>query len=107
MQRSFVITAKSQNAVPNIKTSCGEISFTVTNSTTKPMRGEAHPLPLGATKAEWLDLDGERERNFSPNESHQITVRIHPGQGSAAGKYSFRLNMISVQDPEEDFTEGP
>lgn len=106
MPRSFVITSTSQTASPDPK-GCGEISFTVTNSASKPVRGEARPLPLGATKAEWLGHAGEKERNFGPNESHQFTVRIQLPPGSQAGKYSFRLNMVAVQNPEEDFTEGP
>jgi beta-lactam-binding protein with PASTA domain len=63
-------------------------------------------MPLGATKADWLSVVGEKERDFKANETHPITIRIQPPAGTAPGKYSCRLNMIAVHDPERDFTEG-
>lgn len=52
-------------------------------------------------------LDGEPERNFSKGESHQLTVKIAVPPGTPKGKYSFRLNVVSVENPDDDFTEGP
>ena len=104
--RSFVVTSASQSASLNPQGQ-SEVSITVTNNSGKPARGAARPMPLGAANGAWLMVTGEKERNFAPNESHQITIRIQAPPDAPPGRYSFRVNLVSVQNPEEDFTEGP
>src|SRR5262249_37671805 len=69
--------------------------------------GRAKIVPLGSAKAAWLSLEGEQERNFAKGEAHQLTVHIAVPPGTPVGKYSFRLNIISVENPDDEFTEGP
>jgi hypothetical protein len=85
----------------------GEITFTVTNSTGRPLRGRAVAIPLGNTKKEWLTLGGESERDFSSTGTQQFTVNFVAPPDAAPGKYPFRLDVLSVVNPDEDFTEGP
>ena len=62
---------------------------------------------MGSTKESWLSLEGEHERKFAKGEAQQFTVKIAAPPGTPAGKYSFRLNIISVENPDDEFTEGP
>jgi PASTA domain-containing protein len=106
MSRIFAITAVSDR-VSIGGDGRGEITFTVTNSSARPLRGRLRVRPLGSTKGEWLNIAGEIERNFSPNATQQVVVKVAPPQGAPAGKYQFRLDAVSVTNPDDDFTEGP
>ncbi len=106
MNRIFAITAASHR-IPTGGDGRGEITFTVTNSSARPLRGQLRVRPLGSTKVEWLNIAGETERNFSPNATQQVVVKASVPPGTPAGKYQFRLDTVSLINPDDDFTEGP
>jgi len=106
MNRTFAITAANEVA-RLANDGKGEASFTVTNSAARQLRGRLRARPLDSTKAEWLSIAGETERNFSPNATQQVSIKISVPQGIPAGKYLFRLDAVSVTNPDDDFTEGP
>jgi hypothetical protein len=106
MSRIFAITAASERVSVG-GDGRGEITFTVTNSSARPLRGQLRVRPLGSTKSEWLNIAGENERVFSPNATQQVVVKVAAPPGAPAGKYQFRLDAISVINPDDDFTEGP
>jgi hypothetical protein len=106
MSRIFAITAISDR-VPTGGDGRGEITFTVTNSSARPLRGQLRVRPLGSTQKEWLNIAGESERTFSPNATQQVVVKINVPPGAPAGKYQFRLDTFSLINPDDDFTEGP
>src|SRR5262249_8192576 len=106
MSRIFAITAASDR-VPTGADGRGEITFTVTNSSARALRGQLRVRPLGLTKGEWLNVAGEAERNFSPNVTQQVVVKVSVPPGTPAGKYQFRLDTVSLVNPDDDFTEPP
>jgi hypothetical protein len=106
MNRIFAITATSERVSVG-GDGRGEITFTVTNSSARPLRGQLRVRPLGSTRGEWLGVAGETERAFSPNATQQVVVKVATPPGVPAGKYQFRLDAISVINPDDDFTEGP
>jgi hypothetical protein len=106
MNSIFAITTASDH-VPIGGDGRGEITFTVTNSSARPLRGQLRVRPLGSTKGEWLNIAGETERAFSPNATQQVVVKVATPPGVPAGKYQFRLDAISTINPDDDFTEGP
>ena len=106
MNRIFTITAASERVTVG-GDGRGEITFTVTNSSARPLRGQLRVRPLGSTQGEWLSIAGETERAFSPNATQQVVVKVATPPGAPAGKYQFRLDAISVINPDDDFTEGP
>jgi hypothetical protein len=106
MNRIFDITTASDR-VSMGGDGRGEITFTVTNGSSRPLRGQLRVRSLGSTKGEWLNIAGETERVFSPNATQQVVVKVATPPGVPAGKYQFRLDAISVINPDDDFTEGP
>ena len=104
--RIFAITA-ARETVTLDNEGRAEVSFTASNTGPKSIAGRVKLVLVGATKAAWLSLEGEQERNFAKGEAHQLTVRIAVPPGTPVGKYSFRLNIISVENPDDEFTEGP
>jgi hypothetical protein len=87
--------------------------FTVTNSTSRPLRGIARIKPLGNTESSWIKIDGEVERDFPPGGTHQFTVTFNKPKSSTpttpqpAESFPFRLDTVSAANPDEDFSEGP
>ena len=107
MSRAFAITAASEQVSLDTER-CGETTYTVSNATTKPLRGWPQLKPLGSTVETWISAEGASERSFSPGESQQFVVRIAVPSGAASGRYAFRLNMISgSKNMEDESIEGP
>ena len=82
-------------------------SFTVTNTSRRTLRGRLLTRPRGAAKPEWFTVVGEAVRDFAPNGAQQVVVELQVPPGTPPGSYSFRLDAVSEDDPDEDFTEGP
>ena len=85
----------------------GSVSFTVSNASGRPLRARAVIVPLGGTEAGWLTVEGDAERQLSTNGTEIFVVRAAVAQGTAAGDYTFRLDVVSEENPDEDFVEGP
>ncbi|HEX8738166.1 MAG TPA: PASTA domain-containing protein [Pyrinomonadaceae bacterium] len=113
MPSLFAITA----APDKLKTETGSAttSITVTNSTSRPLRGVVKVKPLGNTQSQWLKIDGETERDFPAGGTHQFTVTFNKPKPAPtpnptpqpAESFPFRVDAISATNPDEDFTEGP
>lgn len=106
MANIFSITAATNSAKLNAKRQ-GEVAFTVSNAENRPMRGRAYILPEGEAQPDWFTLSGEPEQDFAVAGTQQYTVKIAVPPDAPAGDYFFRLNMVGVENPDEDFAEGP
>jgi hypothetical protein len=106
MARVFVITAATTSAQLDAS-GRGEASFTVSNASGRPIRGRAFARAAGAAQAAWFRVSGDAERSFPVSGTHQLSVSIAVPPGSPAGTYSFRLDVVSAENPDEDFAEGP
>jgi beta-lactam-binding protein with PASTA domain len=82
-------------------------SFTVTNTSPQALRGRLLTRPRDAAKPEWFTVAGESVRDFAPDGAQQVVVELKVPPGTPIGSYSFRLDAVSEDDPDEDFTEGP
>jgi heat shock protein HslJ len=106
MPSPFAITTTA-NAVSLDAQRRSEASFTVSNTSGSPIRGRAQLTPDPPASAAWLTLMGESEQDFPTGGTEQYTVRIVVPADTPAGTYSFRLNMVGVENPDELFTQGP
>ncbi len=105
MARSFAITTAKQTCALDTNRK-GEASFTVTNTTDRMQRGRLKIKALDNTKDAWITLAGDAEREFAANGTQQVSAKIAVPASAAAGRYNFRLDAISVAEPDEDYTEG-
>ena len=85
----------------------GEINYTASNAAGRPLRAHAVLVPLGSTDKSWLSIDGEAERPLPVDATEQFTVRVAVPAGTEPGAYRFRLDVVSEENPDEDFAEGP
>ena len=106
MNRIFDVTAASDE-VRIDGTGKGEIAFTVTNVTGRPIRGRAQLVSQDTSSKAWLALSGDSEREFPLGGTQQFTVKVSVPPGVKSGKYNFRLDLISVNNPDEDYAQGP
>src|SRR5579885_1718060 len=106
MTSPFAITAAT-NTVLLDNNRQGLTSYTVTNTTSHAIRGRAHIVALQTTSVPWLTLVGRTEREFAASGSQQYVVQISVPPGAAAGDYTFRMDMVDLADPDDNFSEGP
>jgi serine/threonine-protein kinase len=81
-------------------------AFTVTNKTAQALSARFRVVPQGDAKAEWLQLEGEKERPFGASETQKVNVTVTVPGDVPAGEYKFRLVVMNVNDPGNDFTES-
>jgi beta-lactam-binding protein with PASTA domain len=106
MARVFSVTAAS-DTVPLDAAGRGEIAFTVSNASGRHLRGRARVVPQDPAQRSWLTIAGEPERDFPVGGVQQFTVQVAVPAGTPEGRHTFRLDAVSVQNPDEDYTQGP
>jgi len=106
MPNPFSITAASDSIRLDAQ-GRGATTFTVSNRSGQARRGRARLAPSDAGQASWLSVDGEAERSFSPDGTQQYTVRVAPPPGAPVGRYTFGLDVVSVENPDEEWSQGP
>lgn len=106
MARVFAITATSETLTLDAQGQ-GEVSFSVTNTTARPLRARARLVPLGAAQSAWFTAPPEPEQTLASGATQAYSVRVRVPPGVAPGPFSVRLDVDSVERPDEDFTEGP
>ncbi|MEJ2666015.1 MAG: PASTA domain-containing protein [Deinococcales bacterium] len=84
----------------------GAASFSITNKTNQPLAGRLSVVPQGDAKAEWFEVMGEAQRNFAASETQQASVNVTVPGDAPAGNYTFRLRIVNVNDPDNDYTDG-
>jgi len=78
----------------------GEMPFTVTNTTDRPLRGRAAVVALDAAPQEWFSLAGKAELDLPPRASAQVLVRVEPPLGAAAATHLFRVDVTTAAAAE-------
>jgi hypothetical protein len=85
----------------------GEVPFTVTNVSNRKLRARVRITPVSGAPAEWFSVAGDSEQDFEVGAARQFVVRVDPPLGVPAGTYAFRLDAIGIENPDDDYTEGP
>jgi len=85
----------------------GSATFSVTNKSGQPLAGRVSILPQGDAKAAWFEIGGEKERSFAASETQKISVDIKAPANAPVGDYKFRLRVVNVNDPDNDYTDSP
>jgi len=81
-----------------------EITFTVSNTSSRPLRSRVKVVSEGPAQ---FVISGEVERPFLVGGVQAYTVALTIPPGSPPGSYKFRLLVMDTANPGEDFTDGP
>lgn len=103
---SFTVTAAGQR-VNLDATGAAKASFTVTNTGAQALRGRILTRPADPAQPDWFSIGGESVRDFARSAAEQVVVQVQVPPGTPPGSYSFRLDAVSEDDPDEDYAEGP
>lgn len=103
---SFTVTAAGQS-VPLDQTGGGQAAFTVTNTTAAALTGRLLVTPQAPAEASWFTVAQPSTRTFAPGTAESVVAQIVVPGGTAPGTYSFRLDAVAENNPDEDFTQGP
>jgi hypothetical protein len=106
MARVFAITTAGTSLRAGA-TGKAECAFTVSNASRRPLRGRAEVKAIGPAQRGWATIAGDVERDFPVDGTHQFVATIAVPSGTPAGTYSFRLDVVSTANPDEDYAEGP
>jgi hypothetical protein len=127
MPQTFTITSIPTDTLKADAKGHAEAVYTVTNTTTRTVRGIARVKPLESTKQDWVKINGESDRDFGPNGTEQYVVTFDapvappPSGGpkpagsqppatsattSPADKYGFQFGVSLQTNPDEDHTEA-
>lgn len=106
MAEAFQITTPT----PRVKLAADrrtQVSFTVANTRSRPLKARARVVAQTAGSASWFTLSGEAEQDFVASAVRQYAVQVAVPVGAAAGSYQFRLDVTGVANPDEDSATGP
>jgi hypothetical protein len=103
---SFTVTTASERVTLD-ESGAARASFTVTNTSSQALQGQLYARPRDQAQSEWFTVAGDSIRDFAPNGAQQVVVELKVPPGTTPGSYSFRLDAVSEENPDEDFTEGP
>jgi hypothetical protein len=106
MPSAFNVTATTNDVSLNASRQ-GSVALTIANISGKPQQGRVSIAALDSTKATWLSVGGGPDRAFPVGGAQQVTIQIAVPNDAAAGHYTFRPDVIAVQNPDEDSTQGP
>jgi len=101
-----LFTVTTTESKLQLKDRQGVATFTVSNTSGRPLRGRALLQSDDPTSEDWLSLEGDVERNFPVDGTEQYTVKLNVPENAPAGSYPFRLDMVNVERPDEDYTQG-
>lgn len=107
MPGSFDITAAANNVGLDSASRKGDTSITVSNASGHELKGRALIAADNPKVVDWVTISGDAERTFPVNGTQQYAVQIKVPLDAPEGNYAFRLNMVGVDNPDEDFAEGP
>ncbi|MFL5757069.1 MAG: PASTA domain-containing protein [Chloroflexota bacterium] len=86
----------------------GTVTCTVSNTAGRSLRARAGVVPIdGSPSPSWFTLTGDAEREMPSAATEQFVVQVAVPPDAAAGAYSFRLDVVNVALPDEEFTHGP
>ncbi len=84
----------------------GKASFAAVNNGSQPIRVRAYASPEGTASGDWFAVDGLPVREIAPGASEAYSVAINVPATAPPGKYGFKLNIVGVDNPDEQFASS-
>jgi hypothetical protein len=84
----------------------GRAEYTIRNLTGKRLRARMWVTPIASAVADWFTIDGPLEVLFEVGAEHSVYVDVAADPTAGAGPYSFRLDVASVSDPDDEWAHG-
>ncbi len=105
-RRPFAITV-SNDTIGVIPGQPGQIVLTVTNVSGRRLTARPTLMTDRDDVRGWVQLEGDREQQWGPEETRQVTARVELPPGTQPGPYVCRFIVSNIANPDEEYTEGP
>ncbi len=102
----FAITSPTNRVVLDRRREA-QAAFTVINQTGHQVRAQTYIVAVGTTDPRWLSVVGKAERELLVDAAEPIFVEVAVPRDVSAGQYPFRLDVASVDMPNEEWGRGP
>jgi hypothetical protein len=104
---SIVKIAPVSNEITLDEKGEGVLVFTVTSTLDAAMQVGAKVIVENPEEEEWVRIEGDQERVVKAKETDQFTVSVRAPKGTAPGKHKISLLIYQVDQPGEEYTQGP
>lgn len=85
----------------------GSASFGVRYVGNRRVEARAAVLPMDGAESGWLKVEPPNQRYMEPGQTHTFKVAVEVPPGTAAGRYGLRVDVVSVDNPDEEYDRGP
>lgn len=85
----------------------GSASFTVRYVGTRRTEARATAVPMERTENHWLEVQPPSQRYIEPEQTQAYKVNVAVPAGTSPGRYGLRLDVLSVDNPDEEYVRGP
>lgn len=82
-------------------------SFTVRYVGDRTVEARAQAVALKGAKDDWLEVESPATREMGPDQTQNFKVSVKAPPGTPAGEYALRLDMVSVDNTDEEYDQGP
>lgn len=85
----------------------GSASFAVRYVGDSPLEARALAVPMDGVNEGWLSIEPPDQRKMEPGKTQTFNVNVTIPPGTTPGRYGFRLDVVSVRNPDEEYDRGP
>jgi len=91
----------------NLRAGKGTAAFTVRYTGQRPVDAQAQVVAVEGADSSWLTVEAPATKRMAPNQTQTFQVEVEVPQGTPAGRYALRLDMMSVDNTDEEYDQGP
>lgn len=82
-------------------------SFTVRYVGDRTVEAQARAKALQGARDEWLEVEPPATREMASDQTQNVKVNVTVPADTPAGDYALRLDMVSVDNTDEEYDQGP
>jgi hypothetical protein len=107
MPDTFTISTTDSTTVALDSARQGSVAFTVTNVSGQTLKTRGYVVPDNSSSPNWFAPMGSDVTDIAAGGSQQYSYKIVVPADKPAGSYSFHFSVVGVDNPDEQFAQGP
>jgi hypothetical protein len=107
MPDTFTISTTGGTTVSLDSARQGSVTFTVTNVSGQALKARGYIVPDNKSSPGWFTPLGNEVTDLAAGGSQQYAYKISVAADAPAGTYTFHFSVVGVDNPDEQFAQGP
>lgn len=95
------------NDALNLQQGNGAAGFTVRYMGERSVEAKAEAVALQGAQQSWLQVAEPTTKEMQSNQTQTFKVLVNVPSGTPAGRYGLRLDVMSVDNTDEEYNQGP